>query len=179
MKVIFLDFDGVIAIPPTWCIDINKLKNLKNIVDKTQAKIVVSSSWRCENIEKTKEFWFNKIKRNNKNHMLNWFIDNLYDVTGVYCDRGTEIQQYINTHDVENYVILDDDDDILNSQIYHFVQTNFEFGLTETEMSLTIKILNNERIYNKIGLNYKLRYAWLLKCDGNNTLNNELEKYYK
>ena len=110
--------------------------------------------------------------------MLNWFIDNLYDVTGVSCDRGTEIQQYIDKHnDIENYVILDDDSDMLNSQIYHFVQTNFEFGLTEQQVSLAIKVLNNERIYNKLGLNFCLRYAWLQKCDGNDKYYNELNIY--
>lgn len=178
MKVIFLDFDGVITIPPTWNIDINKLKQLKTIIDNTHAKIVVSSSWRGETIESTKDFWFKNIKRCNKNRMLNWFIDNLYDVTGVSCDRGTEIQQYIDKHnDIENYVILDDDSDMLNSQIYHFVQTNFEFGLTEQQVSLAIKVLNNEKIYNKLGLNFCLRYAWLQKCDGNDKYYNELNIY--
>ena len=55
MKVIFLDFDGVITIPPKWFFQANLIKNVKKIVDKTGAKIVVSSSWRSETVENTKD----------------------------------------------------------------------------------------------------------------------------
>ena len=34
-----------------------------------------------------------------------------------------------------------------------------------------------ERIYNKLGLNFCLRYAWLQKCDGNDKYYNELNSY--
>jgi histidinol phosphatase-like enzyme len=37
-KIIFLDFDGVITLPPYWNINVDKLKNLKKIVDATNAK---------------------------------------------------------------------------------------------------------------------------------------------
>ena len=46
MKAIFLDFDGVITIPPKWYLKADKIKLIKRIVDETAAKIVVSSSWR-------------------------------------------------------------------------------------------------------------------------------------
>ena len=46
MKVIFLDFDGVITLPPKWHLESDKIKLVKKIVDETGAKIVVSSSWR-------------------------------------------------------------------------------------------------------------------------------------
>ena len=35
MKVIFLDFDGVITIPPKWHLNANKIKYIKRIVDET------------------------------------------------------------------------------------------------------------------------------------------------
>ena len=45
MKVIFLDFDGVITIPDTkWDISLEHIKRVKNICDKTDAKLVISSS---------------------------------------------------------------------------------------------------------------------------------------
>ena len=43
-KVIFLDMDGVICLRSG--IEIECLKNLKKIVEQTQARIVISSSWR-------------------------------------------------------------------------------------------------------------------------------------
>lgn len=174
-KIIFLDFDGVITIPPDWDINIEKLKKLKEIIDDTDAKIVISSSWRGETIEKTKDFWFKNVKRCSKNRMLNWFVDNLYDVTPIAGNRGEEIQRWLDAHEVENYVILDDETDMLNSQMYHFVQTNWEFGLEEPQVSLAIKVLKNERIRNKLGLNSVINYAWVQKCNGNNELINKID----
>ena len=47
MKVIFLDFDGVITTHDSkWKIDMNKINIINDICDKTDAKIAVSSSWR-------------------------------------------------------------------------------------------------------------------------------------
>lgn len=179
MKVIFLDFDGVITIPPRWTINIDKLKNLKKIIDATDAKIVVSSSWRSSNIERTKE---HIIDRTSNNDIINWFIDNIYDITPFISNdkykgtgRGGEIQTWLDAHpEVENYIILDDDSDMLMSQLYHFIETDWMFGLTEREVELSIAVLNNKQIFNSISLNYVLRYEWQKKCDGlENLYNNE------
>ena len=40
MKIIFLDFDGVITIPPKWNLNANKIKLIKKLVDETDAKIL-------------------------------------------------------------------------------------------------------------------------------------------
>ena len=46
MKVIFLDFDGVITTPETkWNIGLVYVKRIKQICDATGAKLVISSSW--------------------------------------------------------------------------------------------------------------------------------------
>ena len=172
-KIIFLDFDGVITLPPHWNINGDKLKNLKKIVDATNAKIVISSSWRELDLVSTKS----RILVNNNNKILNWFKDNIYDITPIAGYRGEEIQRWIDSHDIENYVILDDDSDMLDSQWQHFIQTNYEFGITEQQIGLSIKVLNNERIYNKLGLNSIINYAWLLKCDGMDDNLNKLLKY--
>ena len=45
-KYIFIDFDGVITTPTSrWCIDPNKVKHIESIIQKTGAKLVISSSW--------------------------------------------------------------------------------------------------------------------------------------
>ena len=183
MKVIFLDFDGVITIPPRWTINIDKLKNLEQIIDATDAKIVVSSSWRSSTIERTKNLILNHDDYNSINSEMKWFIDNIYDVTPFVSDdkykgngRGGEIQTWLDAHpEVENYVILDDDSDMMISQLYHFIQTDWSFGLTEREVQIAIAVLQNKRLYNSISLNYILRYEWQKKCEGLESLYNNEE----
>ena len=166
MKVIFLDFDGVITIPPRWYIKADKIKYIKRIVDETDAKIVVSSSWRMDTVEETKDSIIYKEKRCPRNQMLYWLIDNLYDVTHTYKTlRGQEIKDWLEEHpEVENYVIIDDDNDMLDEQLYHFVQTNFEDGITEVEAVRAIKVLNKKYFQNSMALNFELRYQHLLRC---------------
>jgi len=185
MKVIFLDFDGVITIPPKWHINANKIKYIKQIVDTTGAKIVVSSSWRRENIKETINDMIGKTKRCPRNKMLYWLIDNIYDVTSWFSDknyngtgRGGEIQTWLDNHsEVNNYVIIDDDGDMLDSQLYHFVQTNYEDGITETETIRAIKVLNGKYFQNPMALNFELRFQHLLKCHNLPNKCEELKQY--
>lgn len=51
MKVIFLDFDGVITSKNGYSLDPEKMELVKRICDETGAYIVVSSSWRRKRID--------------------------------------------------------------------------------------------------------------------------------
>lgn len=185
MKIIFLDFDGVITIPPKWHINANKIKYIKQIVDATEAKIVVSSSWRRENIKETINDMIGETKRCPRNKMIYWLIDNIYDVTSWFSDkkyngtgRGGEIQTWLDKHpEVDNYVIIDDDNDMLDSQLYHFVQTNYEDGITEVEATRAIKVLNRQYFQNSMALNFELRYQHLLRCHNLPNKCEELQQY--
>lgn len=53
MKVIFLDFDGVITSKNGYSLDLEKMEMAKKICDETGAYIVVSSSWRRFALEDT------------------------------------------------------------------------------------------------------------------------------
>lgn len=159
MKVIFLDIDGVLNV---YCQSRDKygcnfhqhfIDNLKEIIDTTNAKIVISSSWRMDGINTMKDMWsFRKLPGT--------IIDvtpNLHykiSTSGVdidYC-RGDEIQAWLDKHtDVTNYVILDDDSDMLDSQKSNFVQTSNNpthpdsidtgYGLTKICTQAAINIL--------------------------------------
>lgn len=181
MKAIFLDFDGVITIPPRWYLKADKIKYIKRIVDETGAKIIVSSSWRMDTVEETRKSMIYKEKRCPRNKMLYWLIDNIYDVTpwvGLGNGRGGEIQQWLNDHpEFDNYVILDDDHDMWDSQLYHFVQTNYEDGITEVETVRAIKVLNKKFFQNSMALNYELRFEYLKKCHHLPNRYDELDKY--
>jgi hypothetical protein len=165
-KIIFLDIDGVLATSEylkdgQWALNPEKQKMLGEILAKTDAKIVLSSSWRYATLEKTKE------------HMQSegfLFTDKLIGVTirayqwlergtGIHLSipRGVEIKQWIDTNIHSNngkdwnrkklgkdftYVILDDESDMLLEHKDNFIQTSSEFGISETNVKKAVEILN-------------------------------------
>jgi len=159
MRIIFLDIDGVLNVIPQGHDEYGAIfhphfvDNLKRIVDETGAKIVISSSWRHSGFLAMKEMW---AFRNLPGEFL--------DITPSHIDmdrnlpfmerleRGSEIQEWLDNHpEVTSYVILDDDTDMLPSQIDNFVQTSenhdhrdkidYGYGLTEICTDKAIKIL--------------------------------------
>lgn len=59
---------------------------------------------------------------------------------GLY--RGVEIEQWLSEHkDVTNYVILDDDSDMLLSQKKHFIKTHALRGISKRDVKRAINIL--------------------------------------
>jgi len=196
MKIIFLDFDGVITTYHSgWRISIEKLLLIDKIVQSTNAKIVITSSWKVgfRTVEEFKTDLDNKrCSRNVKTETpFEKFVEQIYDITdnrGPW--RGDEIQRYIenNKDKIESYVILDDDNDMLDEQLFNFVQTDSYDGIGQREVDLCIKILNNEKIQNPIRLNNELMFRWrinnyskdtLIKMKENNNIENLLKDYYK
>jgi len=148
MKIICLDIDGVLncelAYKRGYCkyVDIGGGKHyqtfyppakrfLNDLIDITEAKIVLSSSWRAGGLE-----WFRKV----------WKAEDMagevIDITPFRDDRfrGFEIkewlnnmgfqhinwskelqQEYMDKSGIENYVILDDDSDMLYEQKDNFI----------------------------------------------------------
>lgn len=142
MKVIFLDFDGVITtLKSKWLLDDEKMLLVKEICDKTGAKIVISSSWRIKDVETTLKWAFNK-DYDDSHYLLNTTM-----VVGITerpssTFRGTDIQKYLDTHpEIENYVILDDDTDMLDSQKDHFINTDSCLGISKEDVKQAIEIL--------------------------------------
>ena len=195
MKIIFLDFDGVITTYHSgWRISIEKLLLIDKIVQSTNAKIVITSSWKLgfRTVEEFKTDLDNKrCSRNIKTETpFEKFVEQIYDITdnrGPW--RGDEIQRYIenNKDKIESYVILDDDNDMLDKQLFNFVQTDSYDGIGQREVDLCIRILNNERIPNPIRLNNELMFRWrinnydkdiLIKMKENNNIENLLKDYY-
>lgn len=174
MKIIFLDFDGVISTyEKRWTFDMKKLELLKEIVDKTDAKIVVSSSWKLgfTEVDDFIKCFYNKPRNKDLKNVtiFDWFANSIYDITdnkGPW--RGYEIQRWIDKHneEIESYVILDDDSDFNDNQLFNFVQTDGYEGITSREVKLCIKILNGEWIPNILRLNLELITRWRNKCKG-------------
>lgn len=157
MKVIFLDFDGVITTPKSKCkLDPERMALLGRILDATDAKIVISSSWRRYSLEETikhitdasnffvggNPFPYPEAVVGVTERMYSFCYPNNERHFGL--PRGCEIEHYLNQHsNIDSYVIIDDDQDMLLCQAENFVHTDGEIGLTEDDVEKAIKILNN------------------------------------
>lgn len=154
MKVLFLDFDGVLNSEQskifwrnqkdqtTWEQEMKTyeggmleyiakeycpiaLSNLEELLRRnTDLKIVVSSSWRVSRtVQELKELFLSKL-----------ISDAIIDKTESFHNvRGIEIQKWLNEHlEVTRYVIVDDDSNMIDSQIDNFVKTSslhgFQYG---------------------------------------------------
>lgn len=184
-KIIFLDFDGVIStFEKRWNIDNNKIKLILDIIKSVNAKIVVSSSWSvgCQTIEDFKKRLFSDYgKKVSKDNNLMTMVEHMVGVTDhMGCCRGDEINRWISNHEneIESYVIIDDDSDMLDEQLFNFVQTDTYEGITEREVKLCIDILNNKKIINPIRLNNILKKYWWKKNEGLDSKINELMNEY-
>ena len=166
-KFIFLDIDGVLIPNDRIMIDyaFNKRcqQNFGRIMKATGAKIVISSSWRKENLLDTiiilKECGFE-------------YADDVVGITvrahehlkkGIHMKipRGVEIKQWLDTNvhskNGKNYnkkrlnkdftyAILDDRDNMLLEHKDQFVHIYGNMGITNYDVMKTIEILNKENI---------------------------------
>ena len=159
MKIIFLDIDGVLNVIPQGhdafggIFHADFVDNLKRIIDETDAKIVISSSWRHSGLQKMLDMWeFRNLPGEviGVTPDLYRFLDFEGERTMV---RGDEIQAILNIHpEITHYVILDDDTDMLKHQLGNFVQTSnninhpdcidIGYGLTKECTNKAIRILN-------------------------------------
>lgn len=114
MNVIFLDVDGVLN-SADWMktkqreIDSSKVRRLKQIIDATGAKIVLSSTWR--NVDGS--------DGNPRHPMYDYLVDELRScgieifsrTPLLYNDRPKEIKAWLDqiSMNVEHYISLDDD----------------------------------------------------------------------
>jgi hypothetical protein len=168
MKVIFLDFDGVLnplhymhMLGKMWRESNGQIKSqdefghlffqqnidaLNHILAKTNAKIVVSSTWRLSGVKVLSDMF---LTRGMKKAWCN-FIDITPDnaqltKSGLWLgdERGYEIKAWLDKHhEVKSYVIIDDNSDMLEEQMQNFVKTNQWYGLTMEDAENAIKILN-------------------------------------
>lgn len=141
MKVIFLDIDGELTYagyenPNTNDIDPEKVRLLKEIVIATDAKIVLSSSWKCgyNKVTGEKRKFYRTLETMLEIEGLSIY-DTTEDIPGEFLKnlpaqkektmtlsdlekipvkfgtgRGAEISKWIIDHHLESFVILDDED---------------------------------------------------------------------
>ena len=137
-NIVFLDIDGVLnQCQPNCYIDSLCLKVLIKICKKTESKVVLSSSWRVgfSNFgECSKE-----IQR--LRDMLNEHGVEIIGRTSKLGNRNEEIQEYIKSHNVENYLIIDDDiHEFGNVRPDNLLLTNYKSGLTWNDYRIACNI---------------------------------------
>lgn len=151
MKIIFLDIDGVLAVSKQEydkygaLFHNNFVDNLKHIIDETDAKIVITSTWRFSGYLTILELWENR-------NLPGQVIGITPDLSEMH--RGAEIESWIIQNEVKDYVIIDDDNDMYHDQLPYFVQTygntdhsdcvDLGYGLTKECAEQAIKILNSK-----------------------------------
>lgn len=158
MKVIFLDVDGVLNtfFSKSRCegyigIDKARLRYLKQIIDATGAKVVLSSTWRLGYNRDGGRMERHGVYMSRKFQKMDIRIHSVTPAIEGGFYRGREIKQWMEEcpEEIESFVILDDElydfpDENLTK--YH-VMTNFDKpdgGLNEEAVNKAIKILNGE-----------------------------------
>ena len=149
-KVLFLDVDGVlnngvwasemyeqgVRVYDDHILEERALDLLKRILYATDARVVISSSWRND-IEA-----YRKLKDQLFNHGV-WTFGR---TGGGDTDRGEDIRLYLEQHpSIEHFAILDDDNDV-GEYADHLIQTDPDKGLTGAETLRCIRLLNEAEI---------------------------------
>lgn len=158
MKLLFLDIDGVLDSEtfhhgpkdkqgfPFDRLDIKCLRRIEKIVANTGCQVVISSTWR--------ETWgisdFNDLFKKFNCNIEIYALNPVHRES--YKNRGSEIYEYIKNnesilnkkwYEFNDYVILDDDCDMLYYQRNNFIFVDRTVGLTDKDCKQAIMILNN------------------------------------
>ena len=163
MKVIFLDIDGVLncqnGYKGGYCkytklvVDSEDEKDhyqqfyppskklLNKLIEETDAKIVISSTWRHSGIQFMQRVWkaegmsgeiidvtpsFRHIQISEDDHFpvprgleINYWLDKK-DFSHIFWSKEVQ-EKYVKQSGIYNYIIIDDDSDMLYNQKEHFI----------------------------------------------------------
>ena len=150
MKVLIADVDGVLnydktnATAPSGALGISnsRIKLLKQIIDATGAKVVLSSTWRYDRpCGKDYQYLVNKLKDNDIA-----VYSHIPEISSLR--RGLEISAWLARHpDVDGWAVIDDvrfPDFDRGEFAGHLVITDSKLGLTEDDVEKAIGVLNRE-----------------------------------
>lgn len=136
-KFLFLDIDGVMNgflrddKEMHYLCDLCPIlvERVKRIISATQCEVILSTSWRYDE-----------------------YIDKIMEHCGIqYSDktdlswcRGQEIKNWLSEQtDTYTYCVLEDSEEMLEEQEEHIVWTDFNYGISESQVEIAINILND------------------------------------
>lgn len=156
MKVIFLDIDGVLnfngcrdKIGGIYFVNDDKINLLKEIIERTGAKVVLSSTWRIgwfdrdDGKETIHAIDFTKLEKKLKDNGIT-FLSRTPITNDGY--RGEEIRKWLerwNGEKIDRFIIIDDDSD-MKPYMDRLIQTSFNQGLQPNNVKKAVKLLNEE-----------------------------------
>lgn len=157
-KVIFLDIDGVLNTSYTKhrdeALDDFRLDYLAKIVNKTRAKIVLTSTWRYN---LSKSLFSFKSYNNSAKSLIESLKERGLKISALLPDtpnnrRAEDIAEFIEKYKVTHFVILDDE--LFNYESLklseHLLRTSFyednelDAGLTQKMIRQAVQILNKK-----------------------------------
>jgi HAD domain in Swiss Army Knife RNA repair proteins len=137
MKIIFLDIDGVLNCKSTpnprkfpYVVDPKLIVQLKSLIEKTDARVVLSSTWRLDPVGLlAARYWDITI------------FDVCPDMPG--SARCKEILAWLSSHsDVTRFIVVDDEDDQLDD--LPLFQPSSRTGITEEIVTIAADYLNGK-----------------------------------
>lgn len=162
-KIIFLDFDGVLQIDNhsnPWkgnanliegysdrdeyglLFDYECVERLQQLIEATDAEVVISSSWRHLGLTTMMDMW---MERQMPGELID--IIPMYDQQSTgrqnSMSRGECIEEWLKENKCECYVILDDVNDFLKEQFEYFVETDYYLGFQDEDLEKAIGILSS------------------------------------
>ena len=176
--LLFLDFDGVLNSERHYAelkgkglpfkdkygplFDPEAVANLQKIIEATDARIVVSSSWRYLGLEDLQRMWHDRNLSGNivgitplhtdDDKLMETDLSQLDEITAdmFSSSRGSEIKAYFDevlkvSSESQRYVILDDLKDVLPEQEDHFLRIDPIVGITEEDVERAIRIISASR----------------------------------
>ena len=146
-KYLFLDIDGVVTSAHShYYFDPDCFDRLGRILDATDARIVVTSSWKGQTVDETKRYLTDIRDPYVAGHPFP-YCDKIVGVTRDWpvvdddFTRGKEVDAYLKHHSCFSYVILDDIQDFIPEQLDHFVCVHDSTGISEDDVQKAIEIL--------------------------------------
>jgi hypothetical protein len=143
MKVLFLDFDGVIVTARSryQSAEIKCVRALNRVLKETKTALVISSSWRIGRTVPELQWLISSWK------VKGLVIDKtpyakVVDGFKPYESRGLEIEHWLETrrNPPEKFAVVDDDSDIAPF-MDKFVKTDYLLGMNEDDADKLIEFL--------------------------------------
>ena len=153
-KLIFLDIDGVLncqeAYEKGYCKFDDEFgqsfyppaaEYLNKIIDATDADVVISSTWRNSGLEVMQNMWKSRgmsgkvigvtpnFSRDIPGYSIprgceiEWFLEEVIGLHHIFWSKERQ-QEYIDRSGYDNYIIIDDDSDMLYNQRNHFINVH-------------------------------------------------------
>ncbi len=151
MNVIFLDIDGVLRTDASdryWSeVTGQPIPNsvfdrlfsnysiaiLNEIIYNTDAKVVITSTWRVQHsLEQLRSIF-----------KIRGFRGEIIDKTNIIGSRGEEIQEWLDTHSINKYVVIDDSvkDILLHINPKRVVKIESNIGLNDSHFDCITDLL--------------------------------------